>query len=68
MLLHDKKPSADKFIIPDHFFKELKVEKPDEIFPELIKIVGSRHALKISNDWNTFEDYTKALKKNTEVA
>ena len=56
--------SADKFIIPDHFFKELKVENPNEVFPELIKVVVDQDMhLKISKDWNTFEDYTKALKK-----
>ncbi len=56
--------SADKFIIPDHFFKELKVEKPNEVFPELIKVVVDQDMhLKISKNWNTFEDYTKALKK-----
>ena len=61
--------SADKFIIPDHFFKELKVENPNEVFPELIKVVVDQDMhLKISKDWNTFEDYTKALKKNTEAA
>ena len=56
--------SADKFIIPDHFFKELKVEKPNEVFPELIKVVVDQDMhLNISKDWNTFEDYTKTLKK-----
>ncbi len=55
---------ADKFIIPDHFFKELKVENPNEVFPELIKVVVDQDMrLEISKNWNTFEDYTKALKK-----
>ena len=64
LLLIQKNLSADKFIIPDHFFKELKVEKPNEVFPELIKVVVDQDMhLKISKDWNTFEDYTKALKK-----
>ena len=56
--------SADKFIIPDHFFKELKVENPNKVFPELIKVVVDHDMrLEISKNWNTFEDYTKALKK-----
>ena len=65
LLLHiQKNLSADKFIIPDHFFKELKVESPNEVFPELIKVVVDQDMhLKISKEWNTFEDYTKALKK-----
>ena len=64
LLLMQKTLSADKFIIPDHFFKELKVEKPNEVFPELIKVVVDQDMhLKISKDWNTFEDYTRALKK-----
>ncbi len=64
LLLIQKNLSADKFIIPDHFFKELKVEKPNEVFPELIRVVVDQDMhLKISKDWNTFEDYTKALKK-----
>ena len=65
LLLHiQKNLSADKFIIPDHFFKELKVENPNEVFPELIKVVVDQDMhLKISKEWNTFEDYTKALKK-----
>ena len=64
MLRIQKDLSVDKFIIPDHFFKELKVENPNEVFPELIKVVVDQDMhLKISKDWNTFEDYTKALKK-----
>ena len=65
LLLHiQKKLSTNKFIIPDHFFKELKVENPNEVFPELIKVVVDQDMqLNISKDWNTFEDYTKALKK-----
>ena len=39
LLRIQKNLSADKFIIPDHFFKELKVENPNEVFPELIKVV-----------------------------
>ena len=71
LLLHiQKNLSADKFIIPDHFFKELKVENPNEVFPELIKVVVDQDMhLNILKEWNTFEDYTKALKKkSTEVA
>ena len=69
LLRIQKDLSADKFIIPDHFFKELKVENPNEVFPELIKVVVDQDMhLNISKDWNTFEDYTKTLKKNTEVA
>jgi len=64
LLRIQKDLSVDKFIIPDHFFKELKVENPNEVFPELIKVVVDQDMhLKISKDWNTFEDYTKALKK-----
>ena len=64
LLRIQKDLSADKFIIPDHFFKELKVEKPNEVFPELIKVVVDQDMhLNISKDWNTFEDYTKTLKK-----
>ena len=65
LLLHiQKNLRADKFIIPDHFFKELKVENPNEVFPELIKVVVDQDMhLNILNEWNTFEDYTKALKK-----
>ena len=65
LLLHiQKNLSADKFIIPDHFFKELKVENPNEVFPELIKVVVDQDMhLNILKEWNTFEDYTKALKK-----
>ena len=64
LLRIQKELSVDKFIIPDHFFKELKVENPNEVFPELIKVVVDQDMhLKISKDWNTFEDYTKALKK-----
>ena len=55
---------ADKFIIPDHFFKELKVEYPNKVFPELIKVVVDQDMqLEISKKWNNFEDYTKTLKK-----
>ena len=62
--VYKKDLSADKFIIPDHFFKELKVENPNEVFPELIKVVVDQDMhLNISKEWNTFEDYTKALKK-----
>ena len=64
LLRIQKDLSADKFIIPDHFFKELKVENPNEVFPELIKVVVDQDMhLNISKNWNTFEDYTKALKK-----
>ena len=64
LLRIQKDLSADKFIIPDHFFKELKVENPNEVFPELIKVVVDQDMhLKISKIWNSFEDYTKALKK-----
>ncbi len=64
LLRIQKDLSADKFIIPDHFFKELKVENPNEVFPELIKVVVDQDMhLKISKEWNTFEDYTNALKK-----
>ena len=65
LLLHiQKNLSADKFIIPDHFFKELKVENPNEVFPELIKVVVDQDMhLNILKEWKTFEDYTKALKK-----
>ncbi len=64
LLRIQKDLSADKFIIPDHFFKELKIEKPNEVFPELIKVVVDQDMhLNISKCWNTFEDYTKTLKK-----
>ena len=64
LLRIQKDLSADKFIIPDHFFKELKVENPNEVFPELIKVVVDQDMhLNILKEWNTFEDYTKALKK-----
>ena len=64
LLRIQKNLSADKFIIPDHFFKELKVENPNEVFPELIKVVVDQDMhLNILKEWNTFEDYTKALKK-----
>lgn len=64
LLRIQKDLSVDKFIIPDHFFKELKVENPNEVFPELIKVVVDQDMhLNISKNWNTFEDYTKALKK-----
>ena len=59
-----KEINANKFIIYDHFFKELSIEKPNEVFPELIKVVVDQDMhLNISKKWNTFEDYTKALKK-----
>ena len=59
-----KEINANKFIIPDHFFKELSIEKPNEVFPELIKVVVDQDMhLNISKEWNTFEDYTNALKK-----
>jgi hypothetical protein len=64
LLRMQKVLSANKFIIPDHFFKELKVENPNEVFPELIKVmVDQDMRLEISKNWNTFEDYTKDLKK-----
>lgn len=65
-LLHrlQKEVKANKFIIPDHFFRELNIEKPNVVFPELIKVVVDQDMhLNISKDWNTFEDYTEALKK-----
>ncbi len=65
LLLHIQKDlNADKFIIPDHFFKELKIETPNNVFPELIKVVVDHDMhLEISKSWNTFEDYIKVLKK-----
>ena len=68
LFLIQKDLSADKFIIPDHFFKELNVENPTEVFPELIKVmVDQDMRLEISENWNTFEDYTKALKKKYRI-
>lgn len=56
--------NVDKFIIPDHFFNVLKIENPNELFPELIKVVVDQDMhLDISKDWSTFEDYIIALKK-----
>jgi len=64
LLRIQKDLSADKFIIPDHFFRELKVENPDEVFPKLIKVVVDQDMyLNISKEWNVFEDYANALKK-----
>jgi len=64
LLRIQKDLNANKFIIPDHFFKELKVENPNKVFPKLIKVVVDQDMhLEISKNWNTFEDYTKALKK-----
>ena len=64
LLQIQKDLSADKFIIPDHFFKELKVEDPEKVFPKLIKVVVDQDMhLNIPKEWNTFEEYTKALKK-----
>ena len=65
LLLHIQKDlNADKFIIPDHFFRELKVENPNEVFPKLIKVVVDQDMyLNISKEWNIFEDYANTLKK-----
>ena len=64
LLRMQKDLGADKFIIPDHFFKELKVEDPNKVFPELIKVIVDQDMqLEISKNWNDFEDYTKTLKK-----
>jgi predicted N-acyltransferase len=53
-----------KFIIPDHFFKALNIDNPNEAFPELIKIeVDEDMQMKIPQEWQTFEDYRQALKK-----
>ncbi len=67
LLQIQKDLSADKFIIPDHFFKELKVEDPEKVFPKLIKVVVDQDMhLNIPKEWNTFEEYTKALKKKIQ--
>jgi len=64
LLRIQKDLGANKFIIPDHFFKELKVEDPNKVFPELIKVIVDQDMqLEISKNWSDFEDYTKTLKK-----
>lgn len=56
--------NVGKFIIPDHFFKELSIDNPTEVFPELIRVnVDEDMQMNILQEWKTFEDYTKALKK-----
>lgn len=59
-----KKFQVKKFIFPDHFFTELGIDNPIDIIPELIKIeVDEDMRMNIPKKWNTFEDYTQALKK-----
>jgi len=56
--------NVGKFIIPDHFFKELSIDKPTEMFPELIRVnVDEDMQMNILSEWKTFDDYTQALKK-----
>ena len=57
LLRIQKDLGADKFIIPDHFFKEMKVENPNKVFPKRIKVIVDQDMqLEISKDWNNFED------------
>ena len=55
---------VSKFIFPDHFFKEAKIEDPLAVFPKFIKLeVDEDMGLDIKEEWKSFEDYTLALTK-----
>ena len=61
--------NVNKLIIPDHFFKEIKIDNPNEMFPNLIEvIVDEDMQMHISNEHKTFKDYTNSLKKNIRLA
>ena len=56
--------NVNKLIIPDHFFKEIKIDNPNEMFPNLIEVVVDEDMqMHISNEHKTFNDYTNSLKK-----
>lgn len=55
---------VNKFIIPDHFFKHLEIDKPEQLFPKLIKVeIEEDMKLGLNKEWKSFTDYTDSLKK-----